>query len=128
MSMHEYATEYYGVLIRLDDLAGYAKANQIDPDDLDDHMITYAEVTAFSDASGECSIIREDGNLHFPEAAIEFEGCYIGQAKYWPNLFKAAYSSYADLLAELQDRYGKYLPADFPWPDRIVQFLGTYYC
>lgn len=46
----------------------------------------------------------------------------------WLNLFKPAYSNYQEAENEIRNRMSGYLPDDFNYKNRMVEYWGTCYC
>lgn len=44
-----------------------------------------------------------------------------------PSLFKTAYSSVEEIVKEIKDQIGKYLPDDFDYRTYICEIQGSYY-
>ncbi len=49
----------------------------------------------------------------------------IGLRNKSPRLIKAAYESFDEIVAEARKNFGKFLPDNFPYTDRLVWFFGT---
>lgn len=51
---------------------------------------------------------------------------YVPLSNY-PTLFKKAYNNMDEVISELKEKLGKYLPDDFDYRTRIHYICGTYY-
>ena len=77
------------------------------------------------DVDAQIFQIKKDGKLGpaLDERISNYE--YIGSLERAPSYFSAAYSSMEELIAELKAKFGHYFAEDFPWEDRIVEYIGA---
>ena len=52
------------------------------------------------------------------------EEFYIIELKNSSHLFSQAYSSYTEVIQEIQETFGELLPPDFPLDDFLVEIMG----
>lgn len=52
---------------------------------------------------------------------------YYIQVSSYPTLFKPAYKSMDELIAEFKEKVGEYLPEDFDYRSNIRHIVGTYF-
>ena len=130
MSVREYGEETFGVLFTDAMMAEAVKRSGEDYEP--------EEYSAFADEigldelfsfSGQAYFIGEDGATDWSKEEMLFcdDHVYYAQLRKWSTLFKPAYSSMDEVIAELKEAFGKYLPDDFDYAHSIKHFVGTYY-
>jgi hypothetical protein len=128
MSMHEYAQEAIGVLFYDSELAEFLTEDNMPLDDFSDYAYSHGVVQMSSDMVGSYFLILRNGNYREIENLRPDHGQFIGQCKRAAMMFEAAYPDMDVLITELKQYYGDFVPADFPWEERVVNFIGTICC
>ena len=130
MSMRDYAVEDYGMII--DEEAAKEICHRMF-DDFDDegedlwYALYETELCEYiGEFTGEAFRINDDGKPDWTGDSYDFEAlCYLPLSVY-PSLFRGAYGNMGDIIEELKDKIGKYLPDDFDYRSRIRHIVGTY--
>ncbi len=133
MSMRAYAYEDYGLLLEEDDLKKIAPTvfdneEQVDDTDIPFDLHDMGIISMVSEFAGEAFAIGDDGKDDWG-GCEEYDGdsvCYVPIPKY-PSLFSRAYKDINEMILDLKQRVGNYLPQDFPYRERIRHIVGTYY-
>jgi hypothetical protein len=118
MSIYKYGIYVYGLYITDDDLVDYKVKNNKDIADI----AVEANLFEFNEAEGEAKSIITDNKFYVNESF------YIGSIKKYPTLFSQAYKNKEDALIELKESYSKYLPENFDYDNKFVEYIGTIYC
>lgn len=130
MSMRSYAAEGYGLIIN-EELFDIIKKKAIEEDpetadmemyDLFEHLFGY--VSCYGDCEGE--FLKLDSWETQGDFCAD-EEFYILDLDKYPSIFKTAYSSMDEVVAEIKGKAGKYLPEDFDYEKHIAHFVGTYF-
>lgn len=91
-----------------------------------DHLCDY-----ISNFDGEAIRIRDDGSDDwYANNSSEFfsdDTIYFIPLMNYPVLFKPAYASMDEVVAEMKDKVGEYLPDGFDYRNYIRHIVGTYY-
>lgn len=135
MSMKEYAVYDYGLV--LDEEAIKVIASKIFDDfteDEDANGLGYElydkEICEYiSEFTGEAQELTDSGAGTWCGDTKEYSSdilFYIPLSKY-PTLFKKAYNNMDEIISELKEQLGEYLPEDFDYRSRIRHICGTYY-
>lgn len=133
MSMRDYAVNDYGML--LDDETALMLANGIGYILDDYNPIESAKQELYE--GGYCEYIGEftgeaigisDNGLGDWSNTIEFcrDTIHYIVLRY-PTLFHAPYKNMDDVVDELKEKIGEYLPDDFDYRSRICEIVGTYF-
>ena len=132
MSMREHAEEDYGLVLDNKALRHICdKAFAEDPvAEGDEAYVLYdAEiVNLFSQFTGEAFCINDKGGDVW-DCSISYtyeEVPYVPLKKY-PSLFRAAYKDFNEIIEELKEQIGKYLPEDYDYRSNIRHIIGTIY-
>lgn len=130
MSMREYATEDYGLV--LDDKALRHicdKAFVDDPVNEGDETGTLYEaeiINLFGEFTGEAFCINDNGDDIW-DCSISCncdEVPYVPIKKY-PSLFRSAYKDFNEIIEELKEKIGECLPEDYDYRSNIRHIIGT---
>ena len=113
MGMYENGVNAYGMLLDKEAIA--LICNHVFQDDGDANGLDLYD-------EGICESIAEFSGEFYPIGDQIF---YI-QIKE-PSLFKKAYDSMEDIVRDLKERIGEYLPTDYDYESRIGHFVGTYW-
>lgn len=126
MSMRDYAVHDYGIVFGEKEIEFASKILNIEDDDYE--VAEEIGLEIISEFTGEANAINNKGISNY-DNSINFNDDVImyGSIKKWSSLFSAAYSSMAELVQELKDSYGKYLPNDFDYANNIREISGTYF-
>lgn len=130
MSMREYAAEDYGLV--LDDKALRHICDKAFADNpVNEGDETYALYEAeiinlFGEFTGEAFCINDKGDDIW-DRSISYsceEVPYVPLKKY-PSLFRAAYKDFNEIIEELKEEIGEYLPEDYDYRSNIRHIIGT---
>lgn len=79
--------------------------------------------------SGQALPVGEDGATDWSQESLYFnsEHIYYASLRNWSTLLKPAYSSMSEIVAEMKENFGKYLPINYDYAHSIKHFVGTYY-
>ena len=128
MSMREYAVDDYGMIIE-EEVAKEICCRLYENYDNDSfyYDLYNSELCEYiGDFTGEAFRINDDGKPDWTGDSYDFEAlCYLPLSVY-PSLFRGAYGNMGDIIEELKDKIGKYLPDDFDYRSRIRHIVGTY--
>lgn len=130
MSMREYASEDYGLVLSEDAMKLICeKVFEDEPvEDENYGMALYDSgiCNLMSSFTGEGYYVNDDGTDNWGHS-IYYNGddvYYIPINKY-PNLFKTAYKDIDEVVAEFKERIGEYLPDNFDYRSNIRHIVGT---
>lgn len=132
MSMRHYGVDDYGMLFDEETMEIVVKALGCyeDGDKLDDMMWSlYDEGICeyISEFTGESVMLDNNGiGMWGTEENYRSDSICFYQLKQ-PSLFKCAYNGMDDVIAEIKENIGKYLPEDFDYQNRIRRITGTYF-
>lgn len=133
MGMRYYGVDDYGMLFDKEAMEIVVKALGCyeDCDDMDDMMweLEYAGICEYiSDFSGESVPLYDSGIGMWNDTENYFGDpiCFFPLSNK-PSLFKQAYNGMDDVIAEIKDKIGKYLPEDFDYRSRIRRITGAYF-
>ena len=78
--------------------------------------------------TGEVFPLLPNGMPYWKEnSAYCGDQIYIMQLRYFPSLYRAAYSCFDDIIREIIKSFKGYLPNDFDFSDKISVITGVYY-
>ena len=132
MSMRDYAVDDYGMVLD----AETAKTiclnlwDDYDGEDYEDYgydLYSHEKCEYISEFTGEAYKIDDNGDIFGASDSYDCESLYYISLWVYPSLFNKAYNSMDDIVAELKERIGKYLPEDFDYRSKIRHIIGTYY-
>lgn len=124
MSMHYGATYGFGLCLCDDEIdqfvERYAKANKdlLDENGMPDIDIAFE---AISDEFGTWPFNEDNSDLKYFEGD-EKDAILPFFAKHQPDVYKTAYSSVDEVVAEFRELLGKYMPENFDWKIHIGYF------
>lgn len=133
MSMRDYATEDYGLV--LDDKALRCICDKVfadNPVDEGDETCALYEaeiINLFSEFTGEAFCINDKGDDVW-DCSTSYscdEVPYVPLRKY-PSLFRAAYKDFNEIIEELKEKIGEYMPEDYDYRANIRHIIGTTFC
>ena len=130
MSMRYYAIEDYGLV--LDDKALRFICDKMfadDPvDEGDETCVLYeAEIIdLFDEFTGEAFCINDNGDDVWDRSTSYScdEVPYVPLRKY-PSLFGAVYKDFNEIIEELKEKIGEYMPEDYDYRANIRHIIGT---
>lgn len=116
MSMRYYPVTAVGLLVYEEELDEISEKLNIPIDDLYDKFGGYS-----IDVDGDFSPLKEGKEeLSFNETRVVIATPFKHE-----SLFRRAYKSYEELLAEYKERFGEYFSEDFDWEARIGYISGV---
>lgn len=120
MSSHNYNGQVYGLYIENEEVfKEYLDKHDQDMyelyDDLLDLGVVFIDET-FEDITIESAI----DNSTFDDENKPTEDVYILPLGNWPTLLKPAYNSEDEIISELKDKYGQFLPQNYDYHNNIV--------
>lgn len=132
MSMRDYAVSDYGLL--LDDETMKIILSRVYPDYTDEDDMAYELYSEgiceyISEFTGESMPIRDNGELDWVADSEDYRNDVIAfvSISNLPSLFKKAYENMDELIDELKEKLGEYLPDGFDYRSRIRYICGTYF-
>lgn len=141
MSTQNWGFSFYGLVFDEDELKGMCEKafNDFNEHEFDDDPMGYAyrlwEERGIIDVESEFS--GDSSSLLFSDESDQmyemFSKAYYSEPLYYfmlrkqPNLFRAAYSSMDDVVDELKESLGKYLPENYDYKNKICHVSGSYY-
>lgn len=134
MSMRDYAVDDYGLLLDKDTVNDIASQIFEDYTENSDDYWGYELYDKgiceyVSEFTGEAQELTDDGAFIWGGAREYYDGdilVYVPLSKY-PTLFKKAYNNMDEIIAELKEALGEYLPDDFDYRSKLCHISGTYY-
>ena len=131
MSTKDWAFSGYGILI--DDVM----ANEIEKNveyeksfysDVRDYLYEEDICDFIYEFTGEAFFVDDKGSVYWGESEnFYYEQIWFVELKKMPTLFAAPYKNMCEIVDELKDKLGDYLPDDFDYKSRIRLISGTYY-
>ena len=136
MAMVENQIDLYGILVpeevmkRLAEKLcdGYSEeAYAEDSFDFDEEVAAQSEggIIRIGDFSGYASLISPEKELAGLRQVYEDESFYHIPLQKAPSLFKAAYSSMEEVIAEVKESAKDLLPEDFDYTHNLCHFVGS---
>lgn len=143
MSMRDYAVRDFGLVLDKDAMKcvakklymkdcetedGFDEAFEDDPWGFCEGVESKFNLSSCSNFTGEAKMIDDNGlddwrdSLFYSDDAI-----YYLPTKKCSTLFKAAYSSFDEIIAEFKKTIGEYLPEDFDYRNNFRMITGTYF-
>lgn len=137
MSMRDYGVNDYGLIVNEETMKLLA-SNAVDgytEEDYEEDSGYYADqlyemgiIEYISEFTGESTEIGDDGNnLWSSGEQYDCDSIYYVSLLNYSTLFKAAYKSMDELVNELKERIGEYLPEDFDYRSNVRHIVGSYY-
>ena len=139
MSSRDYGIDDYGLLLNQDTLKVIAsnlcddytdELFEEDPFGFIDELVDTFDLTYCSDFTGEALSLDDDGCTQWvSNDSVSFSDdliFYLPLRRY-ASLFKASYGSMDEVISEVKDTLGKYLPTDFNYRPLIKHITGTYW-
>lgn len=139
MSSRDYGVDDYGLLLTQDTLEIIASkyCDDYTPEDFKedtfsfiDELVDAFDLSYMSDFTGEAFKIDDDGYTEWVGIDSEAYNCdllfYLPLQKY-ASLFRPSYNSLDEVVDEVKEKLGKYLPADFDYRNNIRHISGTYW-
>ena len=85
-------------------------------------------LSSISEFTGEACFLQSDGSSDY-SVTETFSGdtIYYCEFNNGPLLFDAAYESIDEIVDEMRDRFGEYLPDDFNYRTYLREIIGSYY-
>lgn len=140
MGMMDYGVDDYGLVLNTNHLKllAYQLCEDYSEKEWEEDASSryvYAEkvsgklnIEYISEFTGEALYINDDGNDRWINTdAYSCDTIYFIPIRYYPNLFKSYYTCIEDIVFELKEKIGKYLPATFDYRNNIRHIIGTYY-
>ncbi|HZK27071.1 MAG TPA: hypothetical protein VFD00_06005 [Thermoclostridium sp.] len=115
MSMKTYGVSDYGLYVTNEDLKNHADNNEADEYEVAEN----AGMFYYSNADGTAYSLFTNNEFDVGEYF------YIAPVKRYPSFFAKGYENKEELLCELKEQYGKYLPEDFDYENKCVHYAGT---
>lgn len=140
MSMREYAFEDCGMVLNTNHLQMLAKRICADYSDKEwekspdsryeflDKVSEKLDMQYISGFDGEAIFITDDGHNDCDDS-LQYDNdvlYYIPLSNY-PTMFKPAYNSIDEIVDELREKLGQFLPQNFDYRNNIRHIVGTYY-
>lgn len=133
MSMRYYAVNDYGLVLSPEDCALIASKvfdfyNECEDEDWGYLLYDRGICEYDSEFTGEAVKISDSGSeLWGNSNSYDNDSIYYASLHYFPTLFTSAYNNMDEVVEELKERLGEYLPDDFDYRSRIAHIIGTYY-
>ena len=134
MSMRDYAFYDYGMILDEETIKKIASkvpdnTEHYDICDLGYELNDKGICEYVGSFTGEAQELTDDGAPTWCGDTKEYDNdmlFYVPLSNY-PTLFKKAYNNMDEVISELKEKLGKYLPDDFDYRTRIHYICGTYY-
>lgn len=139
MSMREYPINFYGLVLSDRVLKAIASSvcEDFNEEDWHDDAPAFIEelrdrldLVYVSGFDGEAIRLRDDGtddfaNTHscYSDDEVNYVPLYMG-----PKLIGTAYRDMDEIVEEIRDRIGEYLPEDYNIREDICHIVGTTFC
>lgn len=130
MSMREYAAEDYGLVLDNEAMRYICnkmfKDEPVEEGDESGALYETEVCNLFGEFSGEAFCIRDDGSDTYNGSTNYScdEVVYVPLKKY-PSLFSTAYKDFDEIIDELKEEIGEYLPEDYNYRVNIRHIIGT---
>lgn len=120
MSSHNYNGQVYGLYIKNENVfKEYLDERNRDIEELRDRL--YDSGAVFIDEDFEDVYIESAiDNSTFDYSNKPSEDVWILPPSKWPTLLKPAYNSEDEIISELKDKYGQFLPQNYDYHNNIV--------
>ena len=134
MSMKYYGFYDYGMILdeKTVKLIASKVLDNIEHDDICDlgyKLFDEGICEYISEFTGDAQEISDNGAGDNWENTKEYDNdilFYVPLYNY-PTLFKKAYNDMDEIISELKEKLGEYLPEDFDYRSKIYHISGTYY-
>ena len=130
MSMKDCAVDDYGMVLDEETAKTICLKlfNDYEGEDYSYDLYENGNCELISEFNGEAQELQDDGRINWCGNSKGYNGytiCYIPLHSK-PTLFKGGYNNMNEIISELKNRVGKYLPDDFDYRSRIRHICGTY--
>ena len=120
MSSQNYNGQIYGLYIENEDVfEEYTNKHNLSMDQFHDKLLD-AGVVFIDEFFEDVTIESAIDNSTFDYDYKPVENVYILPLNNWPTLLKPAYLSEDEIISELKNKYGLFLPEDFDYRNNIV--------
>jgi hypothetical protein len=130
MSMRDYAVDDYGIIIGEDEFA-YMSEHYDGEGDKSCYYDVLEDLAEYNgEFTGEAHLINEDGTTDYGgrnTLSFSDDATWYFSIPKWGTLFKVAYNNMDELVQDMKEKYGKYLPPDYDYIKNIRHIIGTYY-
>lgn len=138
MSMQHYAVNDYGLYLDFETMNHMASkiCDDYTPEAFADdewhfmnELYEQCVVDYIGELTGEALCVQDDGRPMWgvPHWVYSNDTCWYIPLFKQSRMFGAAYQSMEEVIAELRDRLGKYLPDDFDYRKNLCLVCGTYF-
>lgn len=140
MSMRDYAVDDYGMVLNTNHLQMLAKRICEDYSDKEweksadsrydflDEVSEKSDMQYISGFDGEAILIADDGSDDWNDSLpYDDDSIYYIPLSSYPTMFKPAYNSVDEIVDELREKVGRFLPQGFEYRNNIRHIVGTYY-
>lgn len=135
MSMRDWAVDDYGFVFDEEIIKMIASkvlddfSEDDDVDDLGYSLYDKGMCEYIGEFTGEAQKLEDNGLFTWRSVSVSYDcdSIYYVPTHNYPTLFRRAYNSMDDIVAEFKGRLGMYLPKDFDYRSRICHITGTYY-
>ena len=129
MSMREYAAEDYGLVLDAKTMR-YICDKMFTDDTMEGDEISALNdegiCNYFGEFSGEAFCINDNGeDIWDRSTSYSCDEVLYVPLKKWPSLFRTAYKDFNEIIEELKEEVGKYLPEDYDYRSNIRHIIGT---
>lgn len=140
MSMRDYAVDDYGLVLNTNHLNMLAakicqdyseekwNSSVSNRCDYAEEVVEKLDLEYIGEFDGEATAIRDNGWSNWSDSI-----CYSGDTiyfvplSYYPNFFEAVYADISDIVNDVKNKIGKYMPDDFDYRANIRHITGTYF-
>ena len=137
MSMRDYGVNDYGMIVTEETMKLLASRYYDDytEESWEEDWYCYADelyddgvIEYISEFTGESMEVQDNGNHVWSSGeTYDNDRIYYVSLLNCSTLFKAAYNNMDELVGELKERLGKYLPEGFDYRNNIRHIVGSYY-
>ena len=135
--MRHFGFDDYGLVLDRETMKYIASkvCEDFDPDEYDkdaydfnEYVCDFIGIACTCEFSGETFPFDENGRESYGDSTFYVEDrIYFIPAQNYPGLFTLPYASMEDLISEMRERVGEYLPPGFDIRFNIRHIAGTYY-
>lgn len=139
MGMRNYSLNTYGMLVDMEMVKALSK--KLHPEDFDEYAFVedYTDfvyalyddgvVEMESSFTGEAFAVSDSGETAYDECMESFyhETIAYLSCRHLPGLFSKAYRNMNEVIQEMKEHMGEYLPKDFDYRGKIVHIIGSYF-
>ncbi len=92
-------------------------------------VVEKLDLQYISEFVGEATLVEDDGESGWCDSIYysSDDTIYYVPLSYYPNLFKAVYTDIGDIVNDVKEKIGKYMPDNIDYRANIRHITGTYF-